>query len=179
VNQRRTKPTRFPVASWLRFLVLFVSLLCAYYLVVLLPWCDQLFYDYLAGNAMVSNSILHLCGQDTQVSGVTIRSVRFAISVRRGCDGIEPAWFFASAILAFPGRAKGKAPMVLAGGALILSLNLARIVSLYFIGIRMPSFFPIAHLEIWPVIFILVVLLLWIAWIRSGTAPECGSNISA
>jgi exosortase H (IPTLxxWG-CTERM-specific) len=166
------KKTRPALAPWVRFVAVFALLLGAYYVVILFPWCNRLLYDYLLANAWVANAILQHMGQATTVTGVTIRSAQFAIAVRRGCDAIEPAWFFAAAVLAFPIRTRGKTLALVAGISLILLLNLVRIVSLYFIGLRMPAFFPTAHLEVWPAVFMVVVLLLWAAWIRTGASPR-------
>jgi len=158
--------------GWLRFLTVFTLLLCGFYAAALLPLGQRAFYNYLRANAWISNAILRGLGQDTYLSGVTIRSNQFAIAIRRGCDALEPAWFFCAAVLAFPVPWRRKR-LVLAGGVtIILVLNLVRIVSLYFVGMRMPGFFETAHLELWPAAFMLTVLLLWISWIRSSVAAE-------
>jgi len=154
-------------APVLRFLLRFGLLLGAFYAAVLLPWCDQAFYQYLRLNALVSGAILRGLGQDAQVAKTSIHTVGFAISIHRGCDALEPAWFFCAAVLAFPAPWHRKRAVLLVGTALILLLNLVRIVSLFYIGLRAPAFFPTAHLELWPAAFLLVALLLWIGWIRS------------
>ena len=156
----------------LRFVLVFGLLLGAFYALVLFPWADRLLYEYLRANAWMANVILRGLGAHTQVSDVTIRSGDFAISVRRGCDALEPAWFFSAAVLAFPVRWRCKPRGLLLGVTAILLLNLVRIVSLFFIGRHLPKFFPAAHLEFWPVAFILVALALWIVWIRSALVPR-------
>jgi len=153
-------------APALRFLAIFVLLLGVFYAAVYLPACDRAFYRYLCINARVANALLRGLGQPTTVADVTIRSAQYAVSIRRGCDAIEPAWFFCAAVLAFPGHWRRKPAGLAVGITAILALNLVRIVSLYFIGLHLPRFFPAAHLEVWPVIFIMVALALWIAWIR-------------
>ena len=153
-------------APALRFLAVFGLLLGVFYVAILLPACDHAFYRYLCVNATVANALLRGLGQATTVAEVTIRSAQHAVSIRRGCNAIEPAWFFCAAVLAFPGHWKRKPAGLVVGVASLLALNLVRIVSLYFIGLHLPQFFPAAHLEVWPVVFILVALALWIAWIR-------------
>ncbi len=142
-----------------------------YYLLILTPFCDRLLYAYLGLNARMAHSILNWFGQDTHVSELTIRSARFAIAVRRGCDAIEPSWFFCAALLSFPASSRQKAVGILAGTALFQALNLIRIVSLYFVGIFYPKFFGTAHVEVWPAVFILVAILLWLGWIRWAQRP--------
>ena len=144
----------------------FCLLMAAYYGLVLVPFVDRLFYQYLRANALVSSAIINLLGQANQVSEVTIRSGGFAIAIRRGCDALEPAWFFCAAVLAFPEAFSRKWPGILVGAGIILLMNLARIVSLFLIGLRSPGLFEIVHLEIWPAAFILAAILLWAGWIR-------------
>lgn len=153
-------------APSLRFLAAFGFLLGGFYAVILLPTSDRVFYQCLCINARAANAILHALGQPTSVSGVTIRSAQYAVAIRRGCDAIEPAWFFCAAVLSFPGRWRRKPAGLAAGVAAIFALNLVRIVSLYFIGLHMQWLFPTAHLELWPAAFILASLGFWIAWIR-------------
>jgi exosortase/archaeosortase family protein len=139
--------------------------MAAYYALVLNPYCDRLLYGYLRVNAWLANVVLNGLGQHSHVSEITIRSAAFAITVRRGCDAVEPSWFFGAALLAFPAPAGPKVTGILVGVLLLQALNLLRIVSLYFIGLRYPGAFSLAHLEIWPVVFIVAAMLLWVGWI--------------
>ena len=142
----------------------FGVLLLLFYGVLALPPVEKALYFYLEANAWTSSFLLNLLGQGTQVNEVTIRSPEFAIAIRRGCDAIEPAWLLCAAILAFPGPWRSKATGMLAGFVILQLLNLVRIVTLFGIGKSMPAFFPAAHLEIRPTVFILAAILLFIGW---------------
>ena len=85
-----------------RFGLGFGALMGLFYILILTPLFDHLLYSYLGANAWLANGILNLLGQDSHVSDITIRTARYAITVRRGCDAIEPSWFFCAALLAFP-----------------------------------------------------------------------------
>ncbi len=152
----------------LRFLTVFALLLGAFYALVLMPSVDRIFYEYLRVNAWLANAVLLAFGQHTTVSDVTIRSHEFAVSIRRGCDAVEPAWFFCAAVLAFPAPWRLKPAAIVIGAGVIFALNLVRIVSLFYIGRYLPASFGPAHLEIWPAVFIVLALVLWIVWIRSA-----------
>jgi exosortase H (IPTLxxWG-CTERM-specific) len=131
-----------------------------------IPAAEQILYSYLKINAWVSNGLLDLLGQHTHLSDVTIASVSqpFAIAIRRGCDAVEPTWLLCAAILAFPGSWKRKFAGVLFGIVVLQLLNVVRIVSLYLIGSRFPALFPSMHLEVWPTLFILVAIGLFVGW---------------
>jgi len=156
----------------------FGALLGAGYGVLLVPCVDRGFYAYLCANAWVSSALLNACGQPTHAVGLEIRAGQFGIAVRRGCDAVEPSWFLCAAVLAFPAPWRRKLVGMLAGVALISVLNLARIVSLYFVGRYWPRVFAVAHLELWPAAFIIVTVLFWLGWLywaRGVGVPEHGS----
>ncbi|MCX6251092.1 MAG: exosortase H [Bacteroidetes bacterium] len=114
----------------------------------------------------LSNFLLNLFGQHTQVSGTVISSPRFTISIAKGCDAIEGMALFTAALLSYPASWKLKLIGFLAGNVVLFLLNLVRIVSLFLTGIYAPKLFQIMHVEIWQALFILFAIALWIFWIR-------------
>ena len=142
----------------------FGALVALLYGILAIPFSERLLYSYLEANAWLSNLILVGLGQGTHVTEVTIRSPDFAIAIRRGCDAVEPTWLLCAAILAFPGLFVRKLAGISAGIIVLQMLNLCRIVTLFWIGTHFPAFFPSAHLEIWPTVFIVVAILLFAGW---------------
>jgi len=158
----------------------FVLLLVLYYVVVLIPFFDRLLYGYLCASARIGGALLNLLGHHVQVLATSISSANFGINVRRGCDAIEPFWFYSAGVLASPTAFARKWPGIMAGAVLILTLNLVRIVSLFLIGSYAPGFFATAHLEIWPVIFIVTSIALWIGWMSwAKRTSKTGSYVTA
>src|ERR1017187_3682424 len=80
----------------------FGLLLVLYYVVVLIPFFDRLFYGYLCASARVGGVLLNLFGHQVEVLATSIRSANYGINVRRGCDAIEPIWFYSAGVLASP-----------------------------------------------------------------------------
>ncbi len=154
------------------FAAKFGALIALLYGLLAIPSAEQLLNGYLKANAWLSSGILDLLGQRTHVSDFTISSSTsgFAIAIRRGCDAVEPTWLLCAAILAFPGPWKRKFLGMLAGIVVLQLLNLVRIVTLYWIGSRFPGMFPSMHLEVWPAVFIVVAIGLFISW--KGWAHE-------
>ena len=162
-----------------KFALKFGALMTLFYGLILTPYFDQLLYSYLSANAWVTNGILNCLVQETSVAEITVRSVRFAITVRRGCDAVEPSWFLCAALLAFPAPFKRKVLGILVGVALLQMLNLIRIVSLFFIGLNYPRFFGPAHVEVWPIVFIITAIGLWIGWISWSRQPASTTTHAA
>jgi len=148
------------------FVSRFALFMGIFYAVLLIPAVDRWMYDYLAANAWISHAVLNLLGFDTLLNKTQISSGDFSIVVRRGCDAVEPAALFASAVLAFPAPAAKKVVGILAGTLVLLAINILRVVSLFWIGIVARPLFAKVHLEIWPLLFILAALALCAVWIR-------------
>jgi exosortase/archaeosortase family protein len=140
------------------------ALVVLLYVLLDMPGPEKLLYRYLEANAWVSNLVLNFLGQQTNVSDVTIRSSQFAIAIERGCDAVEPTWLLCAAMLAFPGRWATKFAGIGLAIVALQALNIVRIVTLYLIGTHFRPFFDSAHLEIWPVIFIVSALALFVGW---------------
>ena len=151
----------------LRFLILFVPVICVFYLIWLTPWFrENILQGILRFNAIVGAGVLALLGQGTTSDGTRIEGTKFLLDIKRGCDAVEPAALFSAAVLAFPVPGGKRAAGILAGVACLIVLNVFRIVSLYFVGAYFPKVFHMVHVDVWQALFILITLFLWIAWAR-------------
>lgn len=159
-------------ASWfatkrpvLGFVLLFAVLMGAFYACTFLPALNKHAFPWLLrANASVSTSILTIFGEDARANGTAISSPRASISIAHGCDAIEPTALFVAAVLAFPVPLLTKVPGVLLGTLLLLSINLVRIISLFYTRIHFPKAFEIMHVDVWQPAFILLALLFWVLW---------------
>jgi len=122
-------------------------------------------------NATVSTAILNLFGEGATTQGVAIISPRYSINIAHGCDAIEPAALFIAAVLAFPASFRSKFPALFAGTFLLLTINLVRIVSLFYTGIYWPKAFDTMHVDVWQPAFIVLSLFLWTLWAIWATKP--------
>jgi exosortase H (IPTLxxWG-CTERM-specific) len=117
-------------------------------------------------NATVSSFILNLFGMHTVAVKENITSSAFSVCIANGCDAVEAMALFSSALLSFPAKWKYKLVGFFVGIAVMMSLNIIRIVSLFFTGIYFPKAFELMHVEVWQVLFILIAIGLWIFWIK-------------
>jgi exosortase/archaeosortase family protein len=146
------------------FVAKFGLLVVLLYVLLAIPVLERIQYSYYEINARVSSLILNALGQGTHVTEVTIQSPGFAVAIRRGCDAIEPTGLLCAAILAFPGAFRNKLPGMMAGCVILQLLNLVRIVTLYLIGTHFPAYFSSAHVEIWPTLFIMAAIMIFVGW---------------
>lgn len=114
--------------------------------------------------AVISSGILNLFGQDTVVVGTTVQSGIFGITVVTACTGLFITGLFLIAVMAFPTRWRSKAIGVGIGIGGIFAVNIVRLVSLYFIGVRWPAFLDVAHQLVWQSLLIVSAVALWLLW---------------
>lgn len=156
------------------FVLGFAVLMILFYAFWLSDYCqNNIQPNIVSVNARFSSFILNLFGMETTAVKERISSSSFSVSIARGCDAIEAMALFALALLAFPARWNYKVIGFFVGIAILFSLNIVRIVSLFLTGIYFPKAFEIMHVEVWQVLFILLAIGLWIFWIkwtRKGSA---------
>jgi len=118
--------------------------------------------------AKVSSFCVNIFGEETFVFNDDIGTTDFSMSLRKGCDALAPIILYSVAILAFPVKFNTKWKPILIGVLLISLLNIIRISTLYLIGAYTgESFFDIMHETVWPVVFIIFTLILFLRWLSS------------
>ncbi len=156
------------------FLAVFLLLLAGSFTVVALqPVNDHVIEPFTAGVAKVSGAVLGGIGQDVRMEGTIIRSPRFAVNIRNGCNGVETMLIFGAAVLAFPASWKARGIGLLLGLLAIQGINLVRVVALFLTGVYFPAWFDSSHTVVWQSVVVAFGLLLWIFWAqRFATEPR-------
>ena len=90
----------------------------------------------------------------------------FAVSIEAGCNGVEAVIVLAAAVLGFPATWVQKLGALVFGFFAIQIMNLARIITLFYLGQWNFGVFEWFHLYIWPVLIMIDVLLVFWLWIR-------------
>ena len=91
------------------------------------------------------------------------------MTIVRGCDAIEPVAAFTAAVFASPVSFWLKIPGVVVGALALLLINLARLVSLFFVGIYFPAAFDLIHMDVWQAAFIVLAICFWAIWVQWAT----------
>lgn len=158
----------------LGFLILFVLILGASFtLISWNPVNDRVIEPFTAAIARAGGATLNLLGQQTTMNGTVIRSERFAVNIRNGCNGVEAMQIYFAAVLAFPATWKSRLLGVGLGFVAIQLVNLIRVVALFLTGVYLPKLFDSSHTVIWQTVVILSGVLLWILWANrfAGNLP--------
>ncbi len=167
-NKRRKKrPKKGGRSAILIFIVSFVVIIGLFYAFFSTDFFREHILAHVANaNASLSSLILNLMGQGTVADGSTVASSVFSVKVETGCDGIEPIALFATAVLVFPVAFSYKWQGVLVGSVFLAVMNLIRVISLFLVGVYIPSFFDFMHVEVWQVIFIILAIITWLVWMQ-------------
>ena len=156
----------------LRFVVLLVMFTVLFNAVFYLFIANSRAYEAcLHWNARASVSALRLLGEDAFASGTLLTSSRNSVDIRRGCDAIQVTAFFVFGVLASPVPVSRmqRAAVALIGALVLLTVNLIRIISLYYAGIYSARLADIMHIDVWQPAFIFLTVFLWLAWAWRAT----------
>jgi exosortase H (IPTLxxWG-CTERM-specific) len=158
-----------------RFLVVFLLVLVGSFTFLSLQQVNDYAIEPLTGwIATASGAGLNLLGQEVTQEGTALRSPRFAVNIRNGCNGVEAMVIFLAAVVAFPAPWASRAIGLLLGVLGIQVVNLIRVVALFLTGAYFPSWFDSSHTVIWQGLVILSAVLLWIFWARRFALPSPG-----
>jgi exosortase H (IPTLxxWG-CTERM-specific) len=158
-----------------RFLLTFLLVLAASF--TLLAWNpvnDRIVEPFTGGVAVASGATLRLLGEEITRDGTVLRTPRFAVNIRNGCNGVEAMVILLAAIVAFPAPWRARLFGLVLGAVGIQAINLVRVVALFLTGAYLPRFFDASHTVVWQSLVILSAVVIWIFWaqrVRPRPAP--------
>jgi exosortase/archaeosortase family protein len=188
-NPRRTSPRELArvASAWLHtpigYLTLTASLMIAFYSVLYraydpAEWPGTWLLAYLEFTAQSSATVLQALGESVTVSGTQVLG-GFPYVVVIDCAALDAQALFAAAVLAFPVSIWKRITGLAVGVALIGLINTARLVILYFAGMRSMELFHLLHEEVFVfsvVGLVCAIFVLWVLWARDdGKTRTAGS----
>ena len=94
------------------------------------------------------------------------RDTGFAVSIEAGCNGVEATIVLIAAVVAYPATWKARFIAIGLGFLAIQVLNIARIITLFYLGDWDIDIFSWVHLYLWPSLIMLDVLVVFILYLR-------------
>jgi exosortase/archaeosortase family protein len=161
-----------------RFALRFALIAGAFFAVYCFPYAEhgiseRWFERYLSAYASMAGGVLSLFEPSVHVTGTNIVG-RIPLQIVKNCDAIEINVLFVAAVLAFPGLTSKRLVAAVVGVVLLVVANIIRICSLYYVGIYAPSSFEFFHLELWPLVLVVLAavnFLLWASWLQRHETP--------
>jgi len=152
-----------------RFVFIFVLLLVALFsLEVLKPVQEHLIVPFTGMLASLSAAIILPFDNSVIAYGKVLqfRDTGFAVSIEAGCNGIEASIGLIAAIVAFPARWRDRLVAIGLGFLAIQVMNIARIISLFYLGDWNMVAFSWIHMYLWPTLIMLDVLIVFVVYLR-------------
>lgn len=150
-----------------RFIVIYILLISVGMGLLELPTFASFYYHLGVLLAHLTGSLIHLFDANIVVEEAVLRQPNggFALEVTRECLGLESNLFYSSALLAWNTRWQYKAAGLVIGILLIQLVNIIRLISLIYIGQWFHDNFIWVHENLWPLVFAVFVVLLFIYWL--------------
>lgn len=155
---------RLPIIKFIGGFIVFTVL---FYLITDSSWFLDIRAFFIAIYTNISSALLNIFGFQTKAEGSILTNSTFSVNVKEGCDALIPMIIYITAVLVFPADWKKKWRGLMVGIPILFVLNLLRIVSLYLIGIYIPSIFEFMHVEFWQVLFIICTVLTFVRWLKT------------
>lgn len=161
-----------------RFALLFVlTLVVLFTLELWQPVQDHVVQPFTRGLATLSATLVTPFDDSVTAQGRVLQfeDSGFGVSIESGCNGVEAMIVLFAAVLAYPANWRARGLALAAGFFAIQVLNLARIISLLYLGNWNTEVFTWVHLYLWPVLImldVLVVFLLYLQVLGHGQAPD-------
>ncbi len=152
-----------------RFIGIFLFVLVALFsLEMFEPVHENVVEPFTGFLATVSVWIITLFDDSVIAYGRIIRdgASGFAVSIESGCNGVEATIVLIAAVIAFPATWRQRLLAIGLGFLAVQVANLARIISLFYLGQWNFDVFTWIHLYLWPVLIMLDVLIVFIVYLR-------------
>ena len=152
-----------------RFLTLFIAILVSLFtLEMLVPVQEHVIAPFTSMLARLSAAIILPFDGAAVAYGrvLQFKDTGFAVSIEAGCNGIEATIVLVAAVVAYPASWRARLLAISLGFLAIQAMNLARIISLFYLGNWNIEIFSWIHLYLWPVLIMLDVLIVFIVYLR-------------
>ncbi len=166
------------------FFIHFTWITVVLFTVQLTAWAqDAVVIPFTSLVARISAAIIESWDAGVASSGKIIWDTvsGFAVSIEAGCNGVEAGIVLIAAMLAFPASVRQKLIGISIGMLTVQTLNLARIISLFYIGQWSQTAFEWAHLYLWQALImldVLIVFLIWLRWVSVGHHSDAAGSVA-
>lgn len=165
----------------MRITIFLFVLVLLFFLELIGPVQQALILPFTAELAKITALVLQLFDDNVSFQGVVILNsqTKEGVSIQAGCNGIEAVIILVAAIIAVPANWLHKVVGILVGAIAIQSLNIFRLISLFYLVQWDRQWFEWAHLYLWQALIILdalIVFVLWLRWVNNHQAKATTSD---
>jgi exosortase H (IPTLxxWG-CTERM-specific) len=160
-----------------RFIAVFLVVLVTLFTIEMLnPVQEHVIVPFTSWLASISAALISPFDDTVVAYGKVLQfqDTGFAVSIEAGCNGVEATIVLIAAVLAFPATWRQRIAAIGIGFLAVQVMNIARIISLFYLGNWDLDIFSWVHLYLWPTLIMLDVLVVFILYLRylSRPAPD-------
>ena len=159
-----------------RFLILFPVCLLIGFGLLQIPPVAAVISRFTVSLVTLSGGLIHLFGGRATVIGAILQSpLGFGVKVENGCNAVNVTILLGAAILTYPAPWIQKLKGLAAGTLALHTVNLLRIISLFYLGQYSQNWFNFAHFYLWESLIVLdtlVIFWLWAVLVRKASLPH-------
>lgn len=152
-----------------RFIIVFGLILVSLFTLEMLgPVQEHLVVPFTSLLAKISAGLIAPFDDSVIAYGKVLqfRDTGFAVSIEAGCNGVEATIVLIAAVVAYPASWRQRIAAIGLGFLAIQVMNIARIISLFYLGDWDLDIFSWVHLYLWPSLIMLDVLVVFILYLR-------------
>ena len=152
-----------------RFFLIFLGLQLGLFGLNMLNWVQQhVVLPWTSALASLCAGLVTWFDGSTAAVGKVLwnTSNGFGVSIGAGCNGLEAYIVLFSGVMAFPAAWYQRGVGLFIGFLAVQSLNVVRVISLFYLGQWSRPVFDFAHEYLWQALIMLDVLVFWLLWVR-------------
>jgi exosortase H (IPTLxxWG-CTERM-specific) len=154
-----------PQAQMRRFLILFPVCMLAGFGLLQVPPVAAAVSRFTGSLVTISGAVIHIFGGRATVIGAILQSpLGFGVKVENGCNAVNVTILLWAAILTYPAPWLQKLKGLAVGTAVLHTVNLLRIISLFYVGQYSQAWFDFAHYYLWESLIVLDTLVIFWLW---------------
>jgi len=154
-----------------RFLLLFIVIqMVLFGLELLVPVQEHIVLPWTTLLAKACSALVTLFDANAMSQGKVLFNAKtgFGVSIEPGCNGVEACIVLIAAMFAFPAPWRHRMLGLVIGFIAVQSLNMVRVISLFYLGQWSQRAFEFFHEYLWQGLIMLDVLVVWLLWVRAN-----------
>jgi len=154
-----------------RFLLLFIAIQVVLFgLELLEPVQEHIVLPWTTLLAKACSSLVTMFDASAMSQGKVLFNSKtgFGVSIEPGCNGVEACIVLIAAMFAFPAPWRHRMLGLVIGFIAVQSLNMVRVISLFYLGQWSQRAFEFFHEYLWQGLIMLDVLVVWLLWVRAN-----------
>jgi exosortase/archaeosortase family protein len=162
------RSSEYPIRSGIyRTAGIFIVCTAILWTLINISWMITYLIDPLSLSlAWFASILLQIFGQSVHQAGLFINSPLINLEVTPACTGIYQIVVLIGGLVAWSTTGRERNRGIVIGIIALMSINIIRLVSIYYCALSIPDWVPFFHGVFWEGVMVLFVPLFWMFWVN-------------